>query len=208
MRTLFLTSAGMQVREELFKVLSKSPKETRVAHVITAVRKARDTAYYEREKRLLHEARFLVTEIDLEGKTVTQLRRQLADIDVIYVQGGNVFWLLQQVKASGFQNVANELIDRGVIYVGASAGTYLCCPTIAMGLWKGKRETFGLTNYTGLSFVPFCVFVHYQPEWSAVVKEKAPSLGYPLRILTDDQALLVRDGAVQLVGKGSEIVFA
>ncbi|KKU88518.1 MAG: hypothetical protein UY18_C0012G0001, partial [Microgenomates group bacterium GW2011_GWF2_47_9] len=38
------------------------------------------------------------------------------------------------------------------------------------------------------------------------LKEKVKGLQYPMRVLSDDQAILVRDGEGQLLGGGDEIV--
>lgn len=35
MATLLLTSAGMKVKDEILKILPRSPKETKIAYVIT-----------------------------------------------------------------------------------------------------------------------------------------------------------------------------
>lgn len=206
MKTILLTSAGMDVKEEILKILPKSPSQTKLAHITTASKTEENLSYLEKEKRIMKESGFDVEDIDIEEKTENELRAILKDKDVIYVQGGNTFYLLKHVRASGFDKVVKELLENGVIYIGVSAGSYIACPTIEMATWKHQdRNTVGLTDLTALNLVPFLLSVHYKPEYKDILKEAILKTKYPVKILTDDQGLLVSNGEVKLVGKGEEI---
>jgi len=206
MRTILLTSAGMNVKEEILKILPKPANQTKVAHITTASKVEGDLSYLEKENRIMGEIGLDVENIDIEGKTEDELRMLLKNKDVIYIQGGNSFYLLKHVRASGFDKVAKELIGKGVIYVGVSAGSYIACPTIEMATWKPQdKNIVGLTDLTALNLVPFLISVHYRPKYKGILKEAVAKAKYPVRILTDDQALLIRNGEVKLVGKREEI---
>lgn len=206
MKTILLTSAGMNVREEILKILPKPPKQTRVAHIITASKIEKNRAYVERERKIMRQLGFSVEEIDIEGKDEHELRALLKDRDVMYVQGGNTFYLLKQVKASGFDKVIKELIEKGVIYIGVSAGSYIACPTIEMANWKHPdKNTVGLTDLAGLNLVPFLLSVHFKTEYAPILKKEISAAAYPVKILTDDQAILLTDTKTTLVGQGEEI---
>lgn len=207
MKTLLLTSAGMQVKDGILKVLPKPPSQIKLAHIITASKAEEDIEYVEKDAKLMEEVGFRVTEVDLVGKTENELRELLKDFDVIYVQGGNTFYLLKAVKESGFDKVLNELLEKGVIYIGISAGSIIMGPTIEVATWKGvdDRNKVGLTDFTALNFVPFNIFVHYTEENRELIKQESQKFHYPVRILTDDQAFLVKDNEITLVGHGKEI---
>src|SRR3990167_6643708 len=130
MKTILLTSAGVQVIDELIKILPKSPRETKLAHIITAAKGETNTAYADREGTSLLKAGFQMTEIDIEGQTEEDLRKALEGFDVIYVQGWNSFYLLKCAKESGFDKVAKDLTEKGTIYIGVSAGSCIMCPSI------------------------------------------------------------------------------
>ena len=206
MKTLLLTSAGMSVKEEILKILPKPANQIKLAHIITASKAEKDTSYMMSDKQQMIEAGFQVEDIDIEGKNEVELRDLLKDKDIIYVQGGNTFYLLKYVQESGFDKVVKELIEKGVIYIGVSAGSYIACPTIEMATWKPPdRNIVGLTNLTALNLVAFLITAHYKPEYEPIIKEAVLNSKYPVRILTDDQAILVRSEEVKLVGKGEEI---
>lgn len=206
MKTLLLTSAGMNVKEEIFKILPKPANQTKVAHIITASKMEDDTSYVEKDKRSMEEAGFQVTDIDIAGKSENELMSLLKDLDVIYVQGGKTFYLLKAVRESGFDRIIKELIENGIVYIGVSAGSIIAGPTIETSIWKGiDKNKFGVTDFTGLNFVPFNIFVHYTEQYRELFIEESKKSSYSVRILTDDQAFLVQDGEVRLVGKGDEV---
>lgn len=205
MKTLLLTSAGFQVRNEILKILPKSPKELKLVHITTASKDEISDDYVKNETKLMKELGFQVTEADIRGMSESETRKLLEDKDIIYVQGGNTYWLLKWVKESGFDKVVRELVEKGVIYIGVSAGSYIAGPSIEQSNWKHEHEVYGLTDLSGMNIVPFMLFVHYVPEYKKLLQERIPETDYEFKILTDDQAILVKDEDYKLVGKGPEI---
>lgn len=210
-KTLLLTSNGFDgenIRKEIVKILPKPASKIKLAHIITASKPEKNTNYVKRDKQQMARLGFQVEDedIDIEGKTEDELRDLLEDKDVIYVQGGNTFYLLKHIKESGFDKVVKELIRKGVIYIGVSAGSYVACPTIEMANWKHQdRNIIDLTDLTALNLVPFLLTVHYEPKYKPILEKEAANASYPVRILTDDQAFLVENSRVTFVGKGNEI---
>ena len=206
MKTLLLTSAGMQVKDEILKILPKPAGQIKLAHIITASKVEKDTSYVEEDNKGLREVGFQIEDIDIEGKNESELREILEGFDVIYVQGGNTFYLLKWMRESGFDVIVKELIDRGVLYIGVSAGSIIMGPTIEVAGWKDfDRNDVGLQDLTAFNLVPFNIFVHYSSEYEELVREEVPKSRYPVRILTNDQAFLVQDDKATLVGRGEEI---
>ena len=85
--------------------------------------------YQNEEIEQLNHFGFISEKIDLKdyfNKEII-LRNKLADLDGIWVSGGNTFVLRQAMKLSGFDNIFNELKYRkGFLYGGYSAG--ICVP--------------------------------------------------------------------------------
>lgn len=205
---LLLTSAGMRAKEEVFKFIATPPKETKIAHIITAAKVEKDINFMIREKKALIEKGFFVEDIDIEEKTEDELRKSLSDKTVVYVQGGNTFYLLKWVKVSGFGNVVKEFLNRGGLYIGVSAGSYIACPTVEQATWKHQdREHFGLTDLTGLSLVTFLVSAHFQENYRPLIQIGANESMFPTIALYDTQAVLVEDGKWKVVGKGKKEFF-
>lgn len=207
MKTMLLTSAGMDVKDEILKILPKPANQMRVAHIITASKVEPDAAYYvAKDREAMKEMGFKVQDIDIETKNAKQLKNILSKFDIIYIQGGNTFYLLKAARESGFDQIIDDLINQGIIYIGVSAGSVLAGSTIETAGWKNADPNdVDLKDLTGLKLVPFNIFVHYESSWDNTIKSETRKSKYPLRILTNDQALLVKDNEIKLVGKGNEI---
>ncbi len=189
------------MKNEILKLLPKSPAETKLAHIITASNEVDPHPWRDNDKKEMLKLGIQVEDIDIKGKTENELRLMLKDKDVIYVQGGSPYYLLKYVIESGFGKVVKELINKGAIYIGASAGSYIACPTIEQALWKKpKRNRHGLAdNEPAMNLVPFLVVAHYEPKFKESMKIGISKAKYPVMILTDNQAILVKNGKAKLV---------
>ena len=206
MRTLFLSSAGVRfpiIEKELLKILPKNTKQIKVCMITTAHKYEKNIDFALQDISKLKSMGFEVTQIDLTGKNETELENLLIDKDIIYVEGGNTFVLLDEVNKSGFAKVLDKLLDKGIIYLGVSAGSYIACPTIDM--CDSKENIPGLKNLTALNLVPFLMSVHYNRPKYKKIRDGVLNSKYPVKILSDDQALLIQDDKVKLVGEGEEI---
>jgi len=207
MKKLFLTSSFWNVVNEFIEFLRAKSKGLTVGFVPTAADPYKDKWFVEKDKKALADVGFKVKEIDLKDKTEAKLKEEFKGVDIIFVAGGNTFYLLKETKKSGFDKVAKELIEQGVVYVGSSAGAYLVCPTIEAAAWKhGDSNHFGITDFSALNLVPFLIAAHFKSEYADVIKEAALTCKYPIKTLTDQQAISIKNDKVVLVGQGDEIV--
>jgi dipeptidase E len=205
-RTILLTSGGMLMKEEIFKLVLKPEKDVKLAHIITAAKVAQDQPWKTIDNDIIKSLECAVEEVDIEGKAEDELLSILHDKDIIYVQGGEPFYLLKHIRLSGFDTVVRALLDKGVVYVGHSAGTYVACPTLEMALWhRPNRERYGVEDITGMNLVPMIVSVHYTEERKEANLRGIATSKYQVKILNDEQALLFQDETWTFVGKGPEI---
>lgn len=205
MHRLLLLSSG-RFLESHPRVFEKPFNELKMVYVTTAAKGTNDTEYVARRKRLFEKEKYNYRELDLDGKGVAELSEALLGVEIIYVEGGNSFYLLKSVKESGFDKILPGLLDKGVIYMGSSAGSYIACPTIEMATWKHQdRDRYGVTDFRALALVPFLVSVHYRDEYRELLTEKIRDCKLLVRVLNDEQAILVQGDGVQLIGEGGEI---
>jgi dipeptidase E len=204
-RMMLLTSSGMTgSKQDIMAILPKPPEDIRVAHIITATKPEEDKSYAIEDERLMKEAGFNVEQIDIEGKNQAQLLHLLINFDIIYVQGGNTFYLLKCMRDSGFKKVMKKLFRIGIIYIGVSAGSVVVGKNIETAHWYGDKN-IGIANLTGLKFVPFSIFVHYTPEFAEIIKKQSKGVKKKLKILQDGQAIFVLDRQTTFVGEGEVI---
>lgn len=133
---------------------------------------------------------------DITGKSPKDLDADFQRYDVIYVAGGNTYFLLEKVKKSGFDHVIRRKLEQGNFYFGSSAGAILACPRIDFIESMDDPSKANLKDYAGLSLVDFLILPHtdspfYGEETQKIAKKL--SSGFERIIgLRDDQALYLQ----------------
>lgn len=188
--------------EKVFEILKKPAYDTNVAFITTAVKPQENKDYAEKDRQMMIDMGFNVEEVDIEGKSRSQLLHILHPKDIIFVEGGNTFYLQKRINESGFEKVLFELFTKGILYIGVSAGAMVAGRTIETANWKdGDKNFVKLKNLKGMGFAPFNLFVHYKPEHAEIIKKEMLKSKYPLRVLTDQQALFIVGKDVEFISK-------
>lgn len=207
---LFLTSAGLppETTEGFLNLLDKKPEKARVFFISTASYSEHpkgDAEYVKKDKQRLHELGFsIVEDVDLRNENEQSLRSKLENFDVIFVEGGNTFYLLKYAKESGFDKALKPFLERGGIYLGVSAGSYITAPDISPAQWKhaDDQNIVGLKDLNGLGLIDFYLSPHYIPGHEKIINKNKGKVSRPIIALTDKQAILIKDGEIEFVGPG------
>ena len=213
-KTLLLASSFPQMKDEIIKLLQKPAYDVTVAFITTASKPEENLDYLKRDWLIMkEELGFNIEEVDIEGKKERQVMKLLELKDIIFVEGGNTFYLLNAMRRCNFERVIKKLLKEGRVYLGVSAGSMVAGKTIKTSAWRSEfkginRNTIGLKNLKGLNLVPFDIFVHFQPEHAEIIKKKIPWRWQrrKLKILTDEQAVLVQGKDIALIGEGEQII--
>lgn len=203
---LLLASNGGFLINSGYNLIGIPKEKIKIGWVTTASKGVSDLSYLDRHKLDMQTQNLNFEEFDIENKTTTEIREFFKDKNVMHVEGGNTFYLLKVVKESGFDKFIKEFLNERKIYVGTSAGAYICCPTIATAkLGRNANKDYGLTNFNALNLVPFLLKVHYTDDMRKTVEKFASESEYPLRILRDGQGILIENDQYALVGEGEEV---
>lgn len=205
---LLLTSLGTsnsKIMDELIRLSGKEPKNSKMLFITTASKPVENVQYMVDELKRLYDRGFQITEYDIFRKSPEELKKQIEVNDIIFVIGGQPFFLLKNVRDTSFDDIIKQLSDDKV-YVGQSAGAYLACPTMEMGLWKKpNRNTFGLTDFTGLGLVDFLIFAHHKEIYQPLIEEKTRDLNYKIYTLIDGEAISIDHGDLKFIKSTSQI---
>jgi dipeptidase E len=208
---LLLTSQGIQPDlRDTFLGMVKKPSEASVAFVTTAAYgDEKNPEWLEIYRSQLRVCGIDdISDLDLKGKDREQLLHELTNKDIIFVNGGNTFYLLYHVKKSSFGAILPELLGEGKLYFGVSAGSYIVCPTIEAAEWKhSDKNRVRIKDLTALSLVPFLITAHFAEKYRPVVERAAAGTKYPIVALCDTQAVLVEGGSYRVVGRGPKEFF-
>ncbi|MBU1199637.1 MAG: Type 1 glutamine amidotransferase-like domain-containing protein [Nanoarchaeota archaeon] len=195
MKRLFLTSVAAETLKEFVKILPKLPKDYTVAFIPTAADPYENKSFVEEDRSKLLELGFKVVDVDIKEKTEEQLLDELAGIDIIFVAGGNTFYLLEKSIESGFGKIVKNLVEQGVMYIGSSAGSVLVGPTLEpIQTLDDPKKAPNLKSFTGLNIVDFVVLPHfgiekYKEKQEEILEEYKDKV--KIITLTDKQAILI-----------------
>lgn len=209
-RKLLLTSQGLiteDIRNSLQSMINKPLEQCIVGYIPNAA-VGKDDAYFDSKRAELQEYCSTIIDLDLSMVKGRYLEKGLEITDIIFVEGGNTFHLLDTMRSSGFDKLLPKFLDRGKVYVGKSSGSYVVCPTIEPATWKRvNNDMMGVTDLTGLNLVPFFVSVHFEEKYREAIKRAAEHTTYPIVAISDSQAILVEDSDYRLVGTGNKEFF-
>ncbi len=204
---LLLTSSGIEasLKPTFISLLTKPVSEVKIAFITTAAYgESKNPTWMEKDRQLLYDCGIKhIEDLDIKDKTQSELEKVVSDKDLIFVNGGNTFYLLHWIRKSGFDKVLPTFLRRGGLYVGVSAGSYVACPTIEAATWKhSDRNKVGLEDLTALNLVPFLITAHFEEKYRKIVEAEAKKTKYPIVALADEQAILVDGKKVKLIGGG------
>lgn len=215
MKKLFLASSFRTLlsdeilKKELLKFLEKKPEDILIGHIPNASDPQEDKSYVKETVDQLKDLGMKIRTIDLRVENAETFKEKLDDCDVIFVNGGNTFYLLDIIRKNGFDKILLELINQGKIYIAASAGSYIACPTIEVSSWKHTdRNVVNIKDLRALNLVPFLITAHYNREkYQIPVENGVKTTKLPVVALNDKQAIVVEDDSYRIVGDDFKLFF-
>jgi len=203
---LLLTSSAFQdkavrVRAKFFDLVGKSPADIKVAFIPTASAVENDRAYMNINRRELEEMGIPaenITNLELDHPVTLE---ELGKYNVIFVDGGNTFYLLQKVREFGFDRAIKEYLDQDLgVYVGVSAGTVIMGPDIEFAeSWDDKNKAM-LENTQGLGYTQDAYSPHYNDGEKAILDEWRSKVNYSIKELRDGQAVVIDKARQEFIG--------
>ncbi|MCL5407014.1 MAG: Type 1 glutamine amidotransferase-like domain-containing protein [Patescibacteria group bacterium] len=208
MRKLFLSSIGLapETNLDFFKLVGKEPSEIAIGFIPTASDVEENKSYVQMDLEDIKKIGMKSVIVDLKNEN--SLYEKLSKVDVIMVEGGNTFYLLDWARKSRFDKIIGKLLDEGKIYYGISAGSYITCPNIEAATWKPRDRNFiKLKDLTGLNLVPFILSAHFGEQFRKYIEQGAESVKLPVVALYDTQAIVVEDEKYRVAGTGPKEFF-
>ncbi len=200
MKTLLLLSKGIGA---ITDVLPKNPSNYKIAFITTAADPYDNKYFVEEDRQKLAAMGFQLIEYDIKQKKKDQLFDELKTFDALYLTGGNTFYLLEKAQESGFTEVINELVEKGIVYIGGSAGAAIAGISIQpVALLDDPSKAPHLQSTDGLGLVNFVILPHYGKEkYANLYKKIMDEYGkkYKLITLTDEQAIIVDENGYKIV---------
>lgn len=205
---LLLTSDGLitkQIQDALIDLAGKSFAELNFVCITTAINRD-DGDKTKKVKRIssLHSlgfAKFDLVDVAAIDKEYWLPRLEAAN--VIFVLGGNTYYLLDEVIKSGLADELPRLLETRV-YVGDSAGSILVTPSIDVAeIDDGDENIVDIKDTSGLGLVDFEVSPHTLEDVSLKANEDyARTIEHKLIAYDNNMAVKAEGDSVELVGDG------
>lgn len=203
-----LTSNGLKGKlAGIFPTLLRKPaSENSVAFDITAAYGDEDNpTWFEKFKDQLRQQGIInIEDVDLRNKNQKEIEETFDRSDIIFVNGGNTFFLLDWMRKSGFDKALKKFLSEDKLYVGVSAGGIVVTPSISIaGVEPGDPNNIGMQDFTGLNIVDF-EFSPHVPDMVTFesVEEYSKTTPNKIYAVDDYSAVLVQDNKASVIGDG------
>lgn len=205
---LFLSSKSVagKLGEHLIEFVGKPASEIRFCLIENAA-----DPYAEEKKGFMYETRddlkaagITYDPVDLNTfRNADAIKEKLQSYDVVWVGGGNTYYLRWLMKKTGFDTVIKEVVQSGVVYGGGSAGAIVAGQTLKGFEPLDDPEKAPELILEGLHLTNIAVIPHWGMEKYTDrlvgVKRYFEELGLKHVSITNTQAVEVSDGEWKIV---------
>ena len=187
---LILLSKNKAIIKEYLK------PNTNIGFIATASELETNREYMYQDREDLLKMSYYIIDIDISKESKQEIIKKFNDLDVIYVAGGNSFYLLQQLIVKDVLQELKEFANNK-IYIGSSAGACIACPSIEYAQkLDDKLQAKLLNTYESMNLIDFYILPHYKS------KEKYTKLAdeiekeyssYKFVKLLNNQAIIIKN---------------
>ena len=186
MKNIVLTSCGIKNEEfknKFYKIVSKkSLKDKKVLYITTA------SDGEDGDKSWMDEEYKSILDLGISKSNITEYKiGNKIDIDyfdIMYMMGGNTFYLLDIIRKEHFDKIIDKFINDGKIYIGSSAGSEILGSSIDIALGYDKNNV-GMKDFTGLKMIDALIIPHSNRKEEFIKK---------LKNKTKENIILLYDG--------------
>jgi len=165
MASIFLTSKFSEVSKKIFEILDKKNLGKDVLFITTASKFSKDKSSIKEDFDKFKERGFNIYLTDISNKSEIELINLGRKYRIIFIAGGNTFFLMQEIKKIGFDKVLFEIFKNNKAYIGSSAGSAIFGLTIKyLKIFDDYSLAKNINNYSGLKFFNFLLYPHYNQE--------------------------------------------
>ncbi|MDR0908417.1 MAG: Type 1 glutamine amidotransferase-like domain-containing protein [Spirochaetaceae bacterium] len=201
MKKLFLSAYFSGVAKLFQSFTENTCSGKTVVFIPTASIVEKVNFYVASDKKALIKLGMTIDELEISKATPEEIKTKITNADYIFVEGGNTFYLLQELKRTGTDKLIVEQINNGKLYIGVSAGSMIISKDIEFAkLMDDPAAAPDLKDYSALGLIDFCVVPHYNnvPFKKAVEKIIAEYSGkLDLHPISNNQVVTVNGDTIE-----------
>jgi len=137
--------------------------------------------------------------IELEDYIYRDIVEEIKKCDIVWMAGGMSGYLLYWIRRVKLDKKLKNFLDKGMIYVGSSAGSMICAKTQQSAEWFIGEEEPGASLMPGLGLIDFEIYPHYEDHLLPKIKKKWKK--GKLYLLKNGEVIIYENGLVKVLGK-------
>ncbi|MEE3954517.1 Type 1 glutamine amidotransferase-like domain-containing protein [Peribacillus frigoritolerans] len=165
MTKILLTSNGFftdLIKQQFLQLIDGDLSNIKATIITTASLKKQNNRFAMKAKEDLLEYGFKKVDFnDIEFDKPELLKKY----NVIYINGGNPFYLLYHMKKSGADLILKDIAKQNTVIVGVSAGAIILGPNIeVVNYFTPQINTVDMQDFTAIGLTDKAIFPHYDRE--------------------------------------------
>ncbi len=205
MKKMFLSSSFKDVVGLFEKFAGDDQKGKTVTFIPTASLAETEKFYVLEARKAFEKIGIVVDELEISKATEEDISDKLRTNHYIYITGGNTFYLLQELKRTGADEIIKEQLSLGKLYIGESAGSMITSPDIEyVALMDDKTKAPNLRSCSALHMVDFYPVPHHTNfPFTKTVEKIIHEYGSKLDLypINNNQAIVVDGSDVSIEAK-------
>lgn len=192
MTKIVLTSCGIvneEFKERFHEILDNQDIYTSKVLYITTASDGED----DDDKSWMDEEYKTIIDLGFKEENIIEYKignpLDINEFDVMYMMGGNTFYLLDMIRKYKFNKIIEQFINNGKIYIGSSAGSEILGNSIEPAIGYDEN-TVNMTDYTGLKIIDGLIIPHCNRKREYILKLKNDT-SEELYLLYDGDGIIV-----------------
>lgn len=203
MKNMILTSSLYESMGIVKKFLNEKTESKKILFIPTATNVDEYKKYIHLTQKVFEDFGYEVENFDISVFSEETVKEKISETKIVFVSGGNTFYLLQELKKKNLISYLREKIENGLLYIGESAGSVITAPNIGYAdIVDDKALATELNDYTGLNLVDFYVVPHFEEEPFVESSRKVVELykdKLDLKVINNKEVVLVENDDFRIV---------
>ena len=200
---MILTSSLYESIELVKKFLDKNTESKKILFIPTATNVDEYKKYIHLTQKAFEDFGYEVENFDVSIFSEEIAKEKLSEAKIVFISGGNTFYLLQELKRKNLTSYLKERIENGLLYIGESAGSVIAAPDIEYAsVIDDKTVATELDDYIGLNLVDFYIVPHFEEEPFVESSRNTVELykdKLDLKLINNKEAILVENNNFTII---------
>ena len=203
MKNMILTSSLYESIELVKKFLDKNTESKKILFIPTVANVEEYKKYMHLTQKAFEDFGYEVENFDVSVFSEEIAKEKLSEAKIVFISGGNTFYLLQELKRKNLITYLKERIENGLLYIGESAGSVIAAPDIEYAsVIDDKTVATELDDYAGLNLIDFYIVPHFEEEPFVESSRKTVELykdKLDLKLINNKEAILVENNNFTII---------